>query len=142
MNRIAKNFWKTKKLNELNEQEWEALCDGCGLCCLHRVILDDDSIATTCVVCKNYDLKNKRCADYKNRFEIVPECIKLTPDKVAIYDWLPSTCAYRLMYQNIPLPQWHPLVCGDIDEVKKIGVNEKDFIVENDDIDVENFIVE
>ncbi len=89
----------------------------------------------------HYD-KHGKCADYENRFEIVSECIKLTPQKVAAYSWLPDTCAYRLMYQDLPLPQWHPLICGNRDEVKKIGVNEKDFMLENDDIDVEDFIVE
>lgn len=142
MKNIVKDFWKTKKLEEMTSDEWEALCDNCGLCCLHRVILDDDSIATTCVVCKNYDLKNKRCADYKNRFEIVPECIKLTPDKVAIYDWLPFTCAYRLIYQNLPLPSWHPLISGTIESMLNIGVNEKDFILENDDIEIEDHIID
>jgi uncharacterized cysteine cluster protein YcgN (CxxCxxCC family) len=142
MKNITKRFWETKTLNELNEQEWEMLCDGCGLCCLHRVILDDDSIATTCVVCKNYDLANGQCADYENRFEIVPQCIKLTPDKVAIYDWLPSTCAYRLIYRNLPLPSWHPLISGTTESMLSIGLNEKDFILESDDIDIEYHIIE
>ncbi|CUV65780.1 conserved hypothetical protein [Sulfurovum sp. enrichment culture clone C5] len=142
MKNVAKDFWKTKKLEEMTSDEWEALCDNCGLCCLHRVILDDDSIAMTCVVCKNYDLKNKRCADYKNRFEIVPECIKLTLDKVAIYDWLPSTCAYRLIYQNLPLLSWHPLISGTIESMLNIGLNERDFILESDDIEIEDHIID
>ncbi|MBD3798179.1 MAG: YcgN family cysteine cluster protein, partial [Campylobacterales bacterium] len=131
-----------KKPGKLDEEEWEMLCDRCGLCCLHRVIMDDNTIATTCVVCKNYDLKNKKCADYENRFDTVSECIKLTPQKVAAYSWLPSTCAYRLIYQNLPLPHWHPLISRNPKSAWSFGVNEKDFIVENDNIDIEDFIVE
>jgi uncharacterized protein len=142
MENTVKKFWETKTLEQMTIDEWEALCDNCGLCCLHRVILDDDSIATTCVVCKNYDLQNKKCADYENRFEIVPQCVKLTPNDVTAYDWLPSTCAYRLIDQNLPLPNWHPLITNNNESAKNIGVNPKDFILENDDIDIEDYIID
>jgi len=33
---IAAHFWE-KPLSSLDRGEWEALCDGCGRCCVHKI---------------------------------------------------------------------------------------------------------
>lgn len=136
------NFWKNKKLNELTTDEWEMLCDGCGLCCLHRLLCDDDSIVSTNVVCKCFDNKNGGCTEYARRFEVVPECMQLTLKLVKRFDWLPKTCAYRLRDAGKPLPSWHPLVHGNDELVRQNGVNDKEHIVEYDGIVLEEHIVD
>ena len=35
--------------------------------------------------------------NYKKRREIVPDCIKLTPKNLKALDWMPNTCAYKLL---------------------------------------------
>lgn len=136
------NFWETKQLAELSRDEWEALCDGCGLCCLHRLVCDDDSIVTTNVVCKCFDIENGGCKDYADRFKVVPECMQLTMKRVKEFDWLPETCAYRLRHAGLPLPSWHPLISGTQESVRIHGVNASNHIEETDDIVLEDHIIE
>lgn len=105
---IRPQFWKNYTLYELNPTEWEALCDGCGLCCLVK-LEDDDTheIAYTKVSCKLLDCETAQCSDYPNRLDYVPDCIQLSPEKLANIHWLPSSCAYRRVNEGKNLPAWH-----------------------------------
>lgn len=137
-------FWETKQLNELNFEEWEALCDGCGLCCLHRLQGEEEDapVLTTRVVCRCYNLKEGGCSDYANRFHLVPECTQLTLQRTEEFDWLPETCAYRLRHHGLPLPSWHPLISGSNDNVRPYGVHAIDPVLETDELDLEDYILE
>lgn len=137
-------FWIAKSLAELTHEEWESLCDRCGLCCLHRLQGEEenDPVLTTRVICRGFDTGCGQCRDYTNRFSIVEGCTQLTPLLTAEFDWLPATCAYRLRYHGEPLPQWHPLITGTFDTVKPYGIHSMDIVLETDDIDLEDFIIE
>ncbi len=115
-------FWEAKSLDELDATEWEALCDGCGKCCLHK-LEDADTLELhfTNVACRLLDLENCRCGDYKARTRHVPDCMVLNAAQVEKIDWLPETCAYYLRAADRPLPDWHPLVSGDPDSVHRDG---------------------
>jgi uncharacterized protein len=116
-------FWE-KPLNALSRDEWEALCDGCGKCCLHKVEdADTGDIYETNVACKLLDLKTARCSDYRNRRAFVPDCMRLTARNAGQLEWLPDTCAYRLRADGEPLPDWHYLISGDRDAVHRAGVS-------------------
>lgn len=116
-------FWE-RPLDSLNKTEWEALCDGCGQCCLHKVEdADTGEIYHTNVACKLLDLKTARCSDYPNRKRIVPDCTRLTIRNAGSLEWLPNTCAYRLRADGEPLPGWHYLISGDHEAVKRAGVS-------------------
>ncbi|MBU6266057.1 MAG: YcgN family cysteine cluster protein [Sphingomonadales bacterium] len=119
----GKPFWE-QPLSTLTREQWEALCDGCGKCCLHKVE-DEDSgaIYNTNVACKLLDLKTARCADYANRRSQVPDCVRLTPRSLRDIPWLPATCAYRLRADGLPLPGWHYLISGDPQAVHAAGVS-------------------
>lgn len=107
-------FWRRKTLREMTAPEWESLCDGCALCCLHKVEDEDtQEVFYTTVVCHLLDLDNCSCTEYQRRCQLVPSCIKLAPEDVESFDWLPGTCAYRLIHEGKDLPDWHPLVSGD-----------------------------
>jgi uncharacterized cysteine cluster protein YcgN (CxxCxxCC family) len=111
-------------LETLNRDEWEALCDGCGKCCLHKVEDEDTGrIYPTNVACKLLDLKSCQCSDYRNRRLYVPDCIRLARGRIGDYAWLPGSCSYVLRDAGKPLPQWHHLISGDRDAVHKQGLS-------------------
>jgi len=116
-------FWQ-RPLASLTRDEWEALCDGCGQCCLHKVEDEDTGrIWPTNVACKLLDLTTARCADYRHRRVAVPDCLRLTPRVLATISWLPETCAYVRRAAGQPLPQWHYLICGDREAVHRAGAS-------------------
>ncbi len=115
-------WWNTLPLEHLSAEQWEALCDGCGKCCLHKLQdEDDDTVYTTQVACALLNCATARCSDYVQRFARVSECTRITLDTVPSYTWLPATCAYRLRADNRPLPDWHPLNTGDADSTRLAG---------------------
>ena len=118
------DWWNTKGLGDLSEAEWEALCDGCAKCCLHK-LEDEDSgeVFYTKVRCRHLDEQHCRCTDYKQRSVLMPNCIHLHPNDVPDYSWLPTTCAYRLRANNEPLKDWHPLVSGNSKSVHEAEVS-------------------
>jgi len=117
-------FWKIKSLETLSSSEWESLCDGCGRCCLVK-LEDEDSgqIYYTDLACRLFDPENCRCTDYARRARRVRDCLKLTPAKVKSLQWLPPSCAYRLVAAGKDLPWWHPLVSGSTQTVHEAGVS-------------------
>jgi hypothetical protein len=119
-----KPFWETKNLGELNQTEWESLCDGCGQCCLIRFEdSETGAVGTTSVVCRLFEVESCRCSRYSERHHLVQDCVRLDPDSVSDFSWLPKTCAYRLLDEGRPLYEWHPLLAGNRDEIRRSGVS-------------------
>jgi hypothetical protein len=120
-------FWKQKRLSQMDHNEWESLCDGCGRCCLHKLEdVDNGDIYYTRGACELLDIDACRCLDYDNRQKQVPNCVQLSVKEAQYFDWLPSTCAYRLLAEGEDLPLWHPLITGNSESVVKAGVSVKD----------------
>ena len=115
-------FWQIKRLGEMSRDEWESLCDGCGKCCLGKV--EDPAtgaLVTTAVACRLLDIEACRCSSYADRHRFVPDCVRLDARKIMKLQWLPSTCAYRRLANGEDLPDWHPLVSGDVASVHAAG---------------------
>lgn len=127
-------FWETKSLSEMTADEWESLCDGCGKCCLSKLIEEDtEEILYTSVACRLFDADRCSCRDYANRSEQVPDCVRLTPENVPTITWLPQTCAYRLIAEGRPLYDWHPLLSGDPQSVHRAQVSIRDRVTAFED---------
>lgn len=123
-------FWETKTLAEMTRGEWESLCDGCGRCCLVKLQdAETDEISYTDVACRLLDCTKCSCTDYPNRKTKVPDCVMLSPKVVDQLDWMPSTCAYRLLKEGKDLYWWHHLVCGDPNAVHAVGVSVRGRVV-------------
>ena len=140
---IEPEFWKKKKLSEMNKREWELLCDGCGKCCLNKLEIRG-KIKFTNTVCRFLDCHNCLCKIYDHRFEKVPDCRDIT--LAAIREkprWLPKTCAYWLLDNGQELPYWHPLITGKADSVHqaKMSLQNRQIVNESEVNDYENYIV-
>ncbi len=128
-------FWESKSLQEMTEQEWESLCDRCGRCCLHKLSdIDTGEILFTNVVCDLFDLDQGRCTRYRLRQRLVPDCMDLKKEFPPL-QWLPSTCAYRLLSEDRPLPSWHPLISDKPDSVLEAGISVRSFAVPEKQVD-------
>jgi uncharacterized cysteine cluster protein YcgN (CxxCxxCC family) len=115
-----------RDLSKLNEAEWENLCDGCGRCCLHKVEDETGKVYFTNVVCQYLDEETCKCSEYDTRQHLVANCLKI--DKTWLidtykFDWLPSTCSYKLAFEGKELPAWHHQQSGDVNAVHYGGIS-------------------
>jgi len=138
MTRLSPFFWKRKPLAVLSSLEWEALCDGCAKCCLHKLQdVDTEEVYYTNVVCRLLDTYRCRCTDYPNRSQLVPTCLVLNPNLAATLVWMPGTCAYRLLAEGKELPWWHPLVSQDAHTVHQAGVSVRGKVLSESEVDMD-----
>lgn len=142
---LEPSFWEKKSLTEMNSQEWEALCDGCGQCCYHKFMTGKGRRAKvhfTRIACNQLNLSNGKCCNYAQRFQLEPDCIKLTRHNLPEFGWLPPTCAYRLLYENKPLYSWHPLISGRSESVQEANIPIKNGIHEHEVIDWFDYVID
>jgi uncharacterized cysteine cluster protein YcgN (CxxCxxCC family) len=133
-------FWKNKTFSQMSQQEWESLCDGCAKCCLHK-LEDEDTreVYYTDVACRYLDAKTCQCKEYSQRQQLVPECLKLRPQDVEHFDWLPNTCSYRLLAEGEDLPVWHPLLSGKPALIHQLGFSVQDKVVSENSVNPEDY---
>jgi uncharacterized cysteine cluster protein YcgN (CxxCxxCC family) len=138
-------FWKTLTLQQMTLEQWESLCDGCGKCCLFKIEdIDSGDLYFTNIVCRLLDLKTCRCSQYLARRTLVPDCVNLYQHgDIKSLNFMPTTCAYRLLSEGKDLPSWHPLVSGDRNSVMTAGQSVQGRVfVESEELVVEDYIVD
>jgi len=134
---LRDRFWERVPLRNLSPKEWEALCDGCGKCCLNKLEdAETGEVAFTRVACRLLDDATCRCAHYDQRRQFVPECVVVTPRNIGkIAYFMPATCAYRLLYEGKALPDWHPLITGTAQSVHDAGQSVQGWTVPEFEVD-------
>ncbi len=147
MEKLRPRFWETVPLTKMTPAEWEALCDGCGKCCLNKIEYEDTGeVDYTRVACKLLDGDTCRCTQYDIRRQFVPDCVQISPKTLPkIAYWMPRTCAYRLLFQGDSLPDWHPLMTGDPESTHAAGMSVRGWTVpefEVDEDDWEDYVIE
>ena len=136
---MTEPFWKTKTLEEMTPEEWEAVCDGCAKCCLVKLEDEDTGdIAYTRLHCRLLDGNTCRCSNYAKRKQLVPDCVTLTPKAISEIKWMPDTCAYKLLQKGEPLPPWHHLVSGDQQTIHDTGHSVRGRTRSEDEVDEED----
>lgn len=107
---------------QFSKSEWERLCDGCGLCCLYKIQDEDtDEVSNTDIICPFLNIGNGLCSVYPERFTKMPTCSRVGPNELPIIStWLPRHCAYRRVFEEKPLPTWHPLFQAADEEAKAL----------------------
>jgi len=133
-------FWQTKTLEEMNREEWESLCDGCGQCCVIQLENEEtNQLFFTDVSCQLLDTKTCRCRQYEDRKKIVPTCMVLTVENVReCAEFAPPTCAYRLLVEGKELFPWHPLISGDSNSVHQSGVSVQNKVESEENVDLKH----
>ena len=121
---MRERFWETVALEDMTTEEWEALCDGCGKCCLLKLEDEDTGcVHYTNVTCRLLDATTRRCGQYLLRRMFVQGCVVLTPENIdEAASWMPATCAYRRLHEGRGLADWHPLISGRAESVAEAGV--------------------
>ena len=139
-----KHFWETKSLKQMTKYEWESLCDGCGKCCLHKLEdIDTGEVSISNVTCSFLDEETCNCKDYSNREKNVPDCISLDLKNIKKLQWLPETCAYRLIDEGKSLYNWHHLISGSKSTIHEYGMSVRDYSINESKLNnAEEYILE
>lgn len=151
---MTNKFWENKTLEQMNATEWEAICDGCAKCCLHKFIDDDavsepaptdtiqagEKIHFTNIVCTLLNTKTCSCTRYAERTTLVPDCVKLTKENLGDIFFMPPSCSYRRLHEGRGLASWHPLLNkGKKAVMHKTGMSVRGKTVFDHDVDLQNF---
>lgn len=134
--KLRNKFWQSIPLDKMTKAEWEALCDGCGKCCLIKLEdKDTDKVYYTNLSCHLLNPTSCQCRSYGNRHSLVPMCLSMSYETLKkIVTWLPKSCTYKLLYEGDVIPHWHHLISNDKDSVHSSGNSVREKIIPQDEV--------
>lgn len=151
---IESQFWLSTSIENMNNEQWEAICDGCGKCCLNSFIDSDseddfeptdslregEELIYTNIVCQYLDTQSCYCTEYEKRTQFVPSCVQLTKENVKDIFFMPQSCSYRRLYEGRGLASWHPLLNnGSKQAMHKADISVVGKVVKDNEVDLEDF---
>ena len=114
---MKNDFWKVKSMKDFTQKEWEQICLKCGKCCVFKWD-DGKDILFSNRLCDGFDVASGLCKRYDTR--ICDDCLKVDFKVLCEKSHLlPEECAYRMLKEKGYLPEYHPLITGYADSVKK-----------------------
>lgn len=122
-------------MKNYTKEQWENICRRCGKCCLIK--LEDEEtgdVYYTNIVCRYFDEEKMACSVYDKRCELVPTCLKLSPENVDKLAWMPKTCAYRELFENRPSTIKTTIKGRVISETKVNEEDLEDYIIDWEDL--------
>lgn len=151
---IESKFWQNKTLAEMSKDEWEAVCDGCGRCCLHKFIDEGaqeeaasegetskgEEILFTNISCYLLNDKTCSCTQYERRAELVLDCVSLSKENLKDVYFMPPSCSYRRLQEGKGLAHWHPLLNrGKKSKMHQLGITVRNRVINENDVDLTDF---
>ncbi|MFC4699762.1 YcgN family cysteine cluster protein [Glaciecola siphonariae] len=152
---IASKYWEELSLENMNTAQWEAICDGCGRCCLHKFV-DSESVPEdgevtsidsqqgevfyTNITCYQLNEKTCACKSYEKRKELVPDCVSLNKHNLKDINFMPPSCSYRRMHKGEGLASWHPLLNkGKKTKMHELGITVRNKVISEDKVNLDDF---
>ncbi|WP_371192881.1 YcgN family cysteine cluster protein [Glaciecola sp. SC05] len=148
-------YWETVSLEQMTPAQWEAICDGCGRCCLHKFVDSEDiedgtqptevesrqgDVVYTNISCYQLNEKTCACKSYDKRKELVPECVTLNKENLQHINFMPPSCSYRRMHEGQGLATWHPMLNkGKKTKMHELGITVRNKVISEDKVDLEDF---
>ena len=151
---IESKFWQNKSLADMSKDEWEAVCDGCGRCCLHKFIDEGaqdeeasesepskaEEILFTNISCYLLNDKTCACTQYERRAELVLDCVSLSKENLKDVYFMPPSCSYRRLQEGKGLAHWHPLLNrGKKSKMHQQGITVRNRVINENDVDLNDF---
>jgi uncharacterized cysteine cluster protein YcgN (CxxCxxCC family) len=78
----------------MRRDDWEALCQRCGLCCYEKRYTRGGMVVDLRLPCRYLDEKSRQCSVYERRFVACPECRRMTVFHALFCGYLPASCGY------------------------------------------------
>ena len=79
---------------------WEALCLRCGKCCYEKDRRGGEVVTDWRRPCVHLDTRTHLCTVYEKRFELCPQCRRMTLRHALFVRWLPESCGYVRRYRR------------------------------------------